>query len=114
MKLTTERLSSLLVTSALFGTNIELSEKNKYVISIESPVAQQNLSTYNELKERISSIQIAELMTGKILVSQDVPATLDLSFLNTGDYILSLKLINGEISRKLTVQQLGHYDVVRA
>ena len=89
-------------------------KKNKTIVSIESPVAQQNLSTFDEIKEKIICVEICELMTGKVLVSQLVPSTLDLSFLGTGEYILSLKMKSGEISRKISVQQLGHYDVVRA
>lgn len=114
MKLTSERLSSLLITSALFGTNIELSQKNKTIISIQSPVPQQNLSTFDEVKDRIIGVTITEMMTGKIQIQTNSPSVLDLSFLNTGQYILSIKMKNGEIARKMSVQQLGQYDVVRA
>ncbi|MBD0401718.1 MULTISPECIES: hypothetical protein [unclassified Flammeovirga] len=114
MKLTTERLSSLLITSALFGTNIELSEKDKSIITIESPVPQHNLSTFDELKDKITGIAISELMSGKEVLNQLVPSTLDLSFVSTGNYILSIKMKSGEISRKMCVQQLGNYNVVRA
>lgn len=114
MKLTTDRLSSLLITSALFGTNIELSEKNKTVVTIESPVAQHNLSTFDEIKEKIVGVTISEMMSGKIVLNQLVPSTLDLSFINTGNYILSIKMKSGEISRKMCIQQLGSYNVVRA
>lgn len=114
MKLTTERLSSLLITSALFGTNIELSNKERTVISIESPIPQQNLSSYEEIKERITGITITEMMTGKIILEIKTPSTIDLSFVNSGNYILSIKMKSGEIARKMSVQQLGLYDVVRA
>ncbi|OHX67556.1 hypothetical protein [Flammeovirga pacifica] len=114
MKIKSERLASLLVTSALFGTNIELSNHEKNVVCIQSPSPQHNLSTYNELKNQIIEICVNSTQGHSILSTQGQSDVFDLSLLQLGDYILTIKLKNGEISRKLNVHEHENYAVVRA
>ncbi|ANQ50787.2 T9SS type A sorting domain-containing protein [Flammeovirga sp. MY04] len=114
MKIKSERLASLLVTSALFGTNIELSNHEKNVVCIESPSPQHNLSTFNELIHHITEISISNIKGEKCLIAFDRSEVFDLSQLQIGNYILTITLTNGEISRKLNIHEQEDYAVVRA
>ncbi|AZQ64379.1 hypothetical protein EI427_19835 [Flammeovirga pectinis] len=114
MKIKTDRLCSLLITSALFGTNIELSEENKTSVCIESPIPQHNLKTYKELQEVIRGISITDLMTGKSILEAPISTKIDLSFISSGNYVLTVHIKGTDISRKLSIIQQGQYDIVRA
>ncbi|NLR94757.1 MULTISPECIES: hypothetical protein [Flammeovirga] len=114
MKLTTDRLASLLITSALFGTNIELSNDEKQVICIESPIAQNNLNTFDEVRDKIIKVFVTDMMNGTRVLAANPTNSIDLSLLAVGNYILTLQLATGEISRKMTIHEEGEYSVVRA